>query len=86
LVFALNGLDVLACNVHGAQWQEHLAKTLQIAGFSSCKADPNVWLQPAVKDTGEKYYEYVLCYVNDVLCGSERPQKEMECLSEVYTL
>jgi Reverse transcriptase (RNA-dependent DNA polymerase) len=70
----------------GAQWREHLATTLRTAGFTSCKADPDVWLRPAVKDTGEKYYEYVLCYVDDVLCGSERPQQVMAYLSEKYTL
>jgi Reverse transcriptase (RNA-dependent DNA polymerase) len=70
----------------GAQWREHMATTLQNAGFTSCKADPDVWLRAAVKDTGGKYYEYVLCYVDDILCGSERPQKVMDYLSEQYTL
>jgi hypothetical protein len=28
----------------GAMWQEHMASTLQSAGFQSCKADPDVWL------------------------------------------
>jgi hypothetical protein len=70
----------------GAQWREHLANTLRSAGFTSCKADADVWLRPAVKDTGEKYYEYVLCYVDDVLCGSERPQMVMDYLAEQYTL
>ena len=70
----------------GAQWREHMANTLRNAGFTSCKADPDVWLRPAIKDNGEKYYEYVLCYVDDILCGSERPQKVMDYLSEQYTL
>jgi Reverse transcriptase (RNA-dependent DNA polymerase) len=70
----------------GAQWRDHMANTLKIAGFKSCKADADVWIRPAVKDDGTKYYEYVLCYVDDILCGSMHPQKVMDYLSTVYTL
>jgi Reverse transcriptase (RNA-dependent DNA polymerase) len=70
----------------GAQWREHLATTLRNAEFVSCKADPDVWLRAAVKSNGDKYYEYVLCYVDDILCGSEKPNKIMDYLSQQYTL
>jgi hypothetical protein len=70
----------------GAQWREHMANTLRTAGFTSCKADADVWMRPAVKANGTKYYEYVLCYVDDILCGSEHPQKIMDYLASVYTL
>jgi hypothetical protein len=70
----------------GAQWREHMANTLRTAGFFSCKADADVRLRPATKTDGTKYYEYVLCYVDDILCGSEFPKKFMDYLSTVYTL
>ena len=70
----------------GAQWQEHMASTLCTAGFTSCKADADVWLCQAVKTDGTKYYKYVLCYVDDILCGSEYPQKFMDYLGSVFTL
>ena len=70
----------------GAQWREHMANTLRTAGFKSCQADADVWLRPAVKADGTKYYEYVLCYVDDILCGSEHPQKFMDYLATAYTL
>ena len=70
----------------GAQWREHMANTLRTGGFQSCKADADVWIRPAVKADGTKYYEYVLCYVDDILCCSEHPQKFMDYLSTVYTL
>ena len=53
----------------GVQWRDHIANTLRIAGFKSCKADADVWIRPAVKEDGTKYYEYVLCYVDNILCG-----------------
>jgi hypothetical protein len=81
IVHALYGL-----RSSGAQWREHMATTLRKAEFTSCKADPDVWYRPAVKVTGEKYYEYLLCYVDDIICCSERPQKIMDYLGGVYTL
>ena len=38
----------------GAQWRKHMANTLRTAGFTSCKADADVWLRPAVKADGTK--------------------------------
>jgi Reverse transcriptase (RNA-dependent DNA polymerase) len=70
----------------GAMWRQHMADTLKDAGFKSCKADPDVWLRPAVKENGALYYEYVLCYVDDILCCSENPKAIMDHLEEVYTL
>jgi Reverse transcriptase (RNA-dependent DNA polymerase) len=70
----------------GAMWRQHMANTLTAADFQSCKADPDVWMRPAMKGNGEKYYEYVLCYVDDILCCSERPKLIMDYLASVYTL
>jgi hypothetical protein len=67
-------------------WRQHLANTLTAADFQSCKADPDVWMRPATKGNGEKYYENVLCYVDDILCCSERPKLIMDYLASVYTL
>lgn len=37
---------------------------------------------PAVKSNGFKYYEYVLCYVDDVLCISEQAMEIMKGIHE----
>jgi hypothetical protein len=70
----------------GAQWHDHLAATLQEAGFKACKADADVWMRPAVKADGFKYYEYVLCYVDDILIISQHPKRIMEALEHKYIL
>ena len=54
---------------------EHLEKQL---GFQSTVADPDVWRRPAIKPDGEEYYEYVLCYVDDVLAISYDPDRAMK--------
>jgi hypothetical protein len=81
IVWALYGL-----RSSGAQWHDHLAATLQDAGFKACKADANVWMRPAIKADGSKYYEYVLCYVDDLLVVSEHPKRIMEGLEARYML
>jgi len=36
-------------------------------GFSSCKADPDVWMRVSVRADGSRYYQYVLLYTDDIL-------------------
>jgi hypothetical protein len=54
--------------------------------FKSCPADPDVWMRPATKADGKKYYEYVLIYVDDILAISAAPKAIMETLSAAYRL
>ncbi len=38
-------------------------------GYTSCKADPNLWLKVATRpDKNVGYYAYILCYIDDILC------------------
>ena len=54
--------------------------------FTPCQADPDVWMQPAVKPDGTKYYEYVLIYVNDIVVISHMASTIMDNLSALYCL
>ena len=44
-------------------------------GFISCKADSDVWMQKATNDLGVDYWEFVLLYVDDILCVSHRGEE-----------
>lgn len=57
----------------GASFCQYLAEKLDDIGFKSSLADPDVWLQASVKPDGERYYKYMLCYVDDILCISHDP-------------
>ena len=71
----------------GKMFREHLARTLrEDMKFFSCKADPDVWMRKATKPDGTQYWEYVLCYVDDVLCISLEPKKLLDGISENFTL
>jgi len=64
----------------GAAFLSFLAETLDHIGFRSSIAVPDVWMRAAAKPDGEAYYEYILCYVDDILCIShdaERPMKQI---------
>jgi hypothetical protein len=54
----------------GARWRDHISGTLRSGGFTSCYADPDIWMRPNCKPDGTKYWEYVLCYVDDILVVS----------------
>jgi hypothetical protein len=125
-IAALNGLDILACDIQnayltadcrekvwiiagpefgseagknmlvkkalyglkssGAAFRAHLAETLDGMGYRPTYADPDVWLKPAVKPDGFEYYEYILCYVDDVLCISHDPMKSMKQIQHDFKL
>jgi len=70
----------------GARWHDHMAQTLREAGFTASKADPDVWMRPKTKPDGFEYWEYVLCYVDDILAISHDPMAVMEYLKSHYTL
>ncbi len=70
----------------GAAFRALLAETLYDLGYVLTKADPDVWLRPAVKADGFKYYEMVLCYVDDVLSVSADPPKTLQGLQSTFKL
>ena len=50
------------------------------------KADLDVYVRPEIKGDGFKYYEYVLCYKDDVLCISDNPMATMEGIKKQFKL
>ena len=62
------------------------ANTLRGIVFVSSLADPEVWMRPAVKANGGKFWEYVLCYVDDILAIFNNPKAIMDAISKRYTL
>jgi hypothetical protein len=70
----------------GAAWRSHVANTLHTLGYTSCKADPDVWFRAAIKPDGFHYYEYVFVYDDDLLVLSHQGDKTMKALEEFYRL
>jgi hypothetical protein len=47
-------------------------------GYTSCKADPDLWLKAVTRpDNNVHYYAYILYYVDDILCIHHDPMSVM---------
>ena len=70
----------------GASFRAFLGEHLHDMGYRPCLADPDVWMRPAVKQCGFKYYEYVLTYVDDCLAISDNPKVTMQGIQAKFKL
>ena len=48
-------------------FRDYLAMNLRELGFISSKVDPDLWMKAAVKPNGDKVYEYVISYVDNLI-------------------
>jgi hypothetical protein len=55
-------------------------------GFTPCRADNDVWMRPAFKPNGEKYYEYIFVYTDDIMVISHEPKPILEKLNVYFLL
>ena len=63
-----------------------MASCIKHLGYESSKGDPDVWFKPATKVTGEKYYEYLLVYTDDILAIGMNPNDILTRLNKYFTL
>ena len=50
------------------------------------KADPDVWIRPAVKPDRSEYYEYIMCYIDDILSVSHDAKSILQSLQGQFKL
>jgi len=65
----------------GAAFRSHLSEALTELGYKSSLGDADVYL----KDMGT-HYDYVVCYVDDILCISRDPSFFMQSLQAIFKL
>ena len=80
-------LAIIVCALYGlkssgAAWRSHFAATLRDIGFIPSYADPDMWYREAVTREGFEYYEYILVYVDDILCISKDPSTIIRSFSD----
>ena len=68
----------------GAAFRAFLADKLYDIGFKPSLADPDVWMRPAIKSNGFRYWELILCYVDDLLCIHEDPTIALNQIQEDF--
>ena len=70
----------------GAAFRRHLADCMRNLGYKSCPADHDLWIKPAVDNDGDKYYSYILCYVDDILVIHHDAMPVMTRLTSISSL
>ena len=70
----------------GADFRNHLRDCMEHLGYTSCLADPDLWMRKAVSAKEHHYYEYLLLYVDDCLCVSEHPREALMEINEYFLM
>jgi len=70
----------------GAAFRAFLAEHLSDIGFAPTLADADVWMRPAIREDVFKYWECVLCYVDDLLAISDDPIRIMKGIQSKFSL
>jgi hypothetical protein len=83
IVCALSGLKSPGASF----FRNHLTGFMREMGYQSSKADPEVWLKGETRPgDGFKYYSYVLCYVDDVLCIHHNAMEQICAIDKRFPL
>jgi len=66
----------------GAAFRAHLASFMRQMGYTSCKADPDLWYKAETRPSDNfRYYSYILCYVDDILCVHHDPMSVLNLIN-----
>ena len=70
----------------GKSWRSMLAESLEDLGWVNTIADPDVYRRESVRKNGNRYYELLLVYVDDILVVSHDPKSTMDRIGQMYDL
>ena len=70
----------------GAAWRSMVRDTILDIEFLDTVADHDVYRRLATKANGDKYYEYICVYVDDLLVESHRAEDIMNIFGKTYRL
>ena len=68
----------------GPEFCNHLASFMVAFNYLLCRAYTDFWMQKARKSDGNKYYEYMILYVDDCLAISETPKEAVLQLDKLF--
>ena len=70
----------------GAAFRKHLADCMRVLGYKSFPADHDLWYKAAVDLDGDKYYSYILYYVDDILVVHRDAMPIMKKINKFFLL
>jgi hypothetical protein len=78
---------IIVCSLYGlksagAAFCTHLASFMRQMGYTSFKADPDLWYKAEIRPVDNfRYYAYILCYVDDILCIHHDPVSVLDLIN-----
>ncbi len=78
---------IIVCTLYGlksagAAFCAHLASFMRQMGYTSCKVDPDFWYKAETRPADNfRYYAYILCYVDDILCVHHNPMSVLNFIN-----
>lgn len=71
----------------GTSWREHLSATIQTEfKFKPSRGDPGIYLREKRKLNGNRYYDYLIVYVDDILSIDLDPNRAIEIIGEYFKI
>ena len=67
-----------------ANFRNHLRDCMMHLGYESCLADPDLWMKIGVKSNNERYWHYVLLYVDDMLNIGVEPRGAVDAIGSIF--
>ena len=67
-------------------FSRHLSSCMKHMGYQPCRADPDLWLKQDCYPDGEKYYRYILLYVDDCLSIGLKAKEELDRLDHYFQM
>jgi hypothetical protein len=66
-------------------FRNHFADCLRNMGYTPCKADPDLWMKPSVReDDGYQYFAYILVYVDDAAVVHHNAMAELRRIDKFF--
>ncbi len=59
---------------------------MDMLGYISCTADPDLWIRKATKDEETYYHEYLLLYTGDCLAVEQEPTAALHEIDKYFPL
>ena len=70
----------------GAAFHAHLADCMRSIGCTPCRGDNDLWMKPKNEPDRDKYYSYIICYVDDVLVVHHDAMKTLMKIDKYFKL
>ena len=59
---------------------------MRVLGYKSCPSDHDLWYKAEFELDGDKYYAYILCYVDDILVVHHDAMPIMKKINKFFLL